>query len=208
VGNLPITYLVSMEVTMIFKAIRTAILVAIACAVPLRAAYARCDAPTVLYELSKPSKIWMLTSARSDWADEGATPTYTKSKTAEVGASVTATVGAEAGVIFAQASTSIGVQASASYSVTNSQSFSKPVPPGKIGRLVMYHEGRTFKVTKKQFVPPCSYRTVYTESVDAPVKTGDSLWVLQTQDRKSQHFDQLTVAVFHKQKARPTTKAL
>lgn len=144
---------------------------------PARAA---CDAPHVLYEFSSPRRSRLLTNLRGDWAEAGFTATYSKTTTATATASVTATVGAEAGVVFAKASTSIGVTVGGSWSVAGSWSYSKQVPAGKEGRIVMYRESRTFTVTKKRFKPPCGYTTVYRGApVNAPVARGENVWRMQ-----------------------------
>ena len=150
--------------------------------IPVRAAHAICDEPKIDYEITKPKSSWLLTNLRGDWAEEGFTATYSKTATAGVDASMTATLSTEAGAIFAKASASLGVTVGKSWSKADSWSYSKEVPKGKEGRIVMYRESRAFTVNKRSLRPPCKYVTVSSGTVNAPVENGTNKWVMQLRE--------------------------
>lgn len=158
-----------------------------------------CDEPRVIYEFPNRKVSKILTNLRSDWAEGGTTINYTKNTTAQVNASTTATVGAEGGVIFAQASASLGVTVGASWSKSDSWSYTKTVPNGKEGRLVMYRESREFTVVKKSLRTPCNYVTVYSAPTNAPTKTGSNIWRMQLrnpgQRTLNEQYEEVDVAV-------------
>lgn len=85
---------------------------------------------------------------------------------------------------------------------------SKAVPAGKVGRLVMYQEGREFKVSKKELEFPCRYRTVYTTSttsttsISAPLRSGDALWRMQLRPPSQLRLEEVDLAVVPEQKDR------
>jgi hypothetical protein len=133
----------------------------------------------VYYTFSQVSTSRKMSNLRSDYLKGPGTISYSKSKTAEVNASMSASVEAEAGVVFAKASASIGTSVGASWSKSGTWSYSKDVPAGKTAQLVMYHTTKKFVVTKKKIVAPCTLVTVYTSSVNAPVKTSTAnVWDL------------------------------
>lgn len=151
--------------------------------VPLGAsspAWAICDADHTIYEFKNVTTTDRATNIAGDWMEAGMTASYSKSATATLSASMTATVSAEAGIVFAKASASLGVTVGGSYARTQTWTYtSRPVPSGKEGRLVMYHEGRRFTVVKKVLRSPCTYVQVYAQTVDAPIKSGGNFWKLQ-----------------------------
>ncbi len=149
-----------------------------------------CDEPSVLYEFPNSRKSQILSNLRSDWAEGGTTINYTKNTTATADASVTASVSAEAGVVFAKASTSLGVTVGTSWSKSDSWSYSKTVPEGKEGRLVMYRESREFTVVKKVRQYPCNYKAVYSDQANAPLKSGSNVWRLQLRKPGARQLDQ------------------
>jgi hypothetical protein len=153
--------------------------VALGVGLPVTPAHAICPEARTIYEISKPTKASLLTNLRGDWAEAGFTATYNKTTTGSVNASMTATVSAEAGVVFAKASTSLGVTVGGSWSKADSWSYSKQVPQGKEGRIVMYRESRSFTVTKKSLRAPCNYVAVYSERVNAPLTKGANIWRMQ-----------------------------
>ncbi|MEV8510908.1 hypothetical protein [Dactylosporangium sp. NPDC051484] len=147
---------------------------------PATTAFAACpEVGQVSYSFSSVTTSKILSNLRSDYLAGPGTITYTKTTTGQVSASMTATVSAEAGIVFAKASASIGVTVGASWSKSDTWSYSKPVPAGKTARLVMWHESRKFVVKKTQIVAPCNVKTVYTETVNAPLTSNINVWDLQ-----------------------------
>jgi hypothetical protein len=105
--------------------------------------------------------------------------TYQQTRTATVTATMSSKVSVEAGVIFTKASAEIGVSVGKSWSKGGTWSYSKPVPAGKTARLVMYHETRRFRVTKKTISGrTCQAVTLWSEVVTAPRKSGYNVWRL------------------------------
>jgi hypothetical protein len=147
---------------------------------PATTATAACpEVGQVYYSFKDKTTSRILSNKRSDYLVGPGTINYTSSTTATANASMTATVAAEAGVVFAKASASLGVTVGGSWSKGGSWSYSKPVPKGKTARLVMWHESRSFTVTKKRLVAPCKLVTVYVSRVKAPRKANINVWNLQ-----------------------------
>lgn len=115
----------------------------------------------------------------SDYLRGPGTITYTSNKTATVNATMSASVTAEAGVVFAKASTTIGVSVGKSWSKSGSWSYAKPVPKGKTARLRMFHETRSFTVTKRVLDGRCQWQTRYSSKVKAPIKKNLNVWKLE-----------------------------
>jgi hypothetical protein len=122
---------------------------------------ANCDAPRRIFTFSKVRTTGLLTNIRSEWADQGFTITHTVTKTATVQASLSGQIGVEADFIVVKASGQLGVSVGVSWSKAGSWSYSAKVPPGKEGRIVMYHEARRLAVTKRSLGAHCSYIVRY-----------------------------------------------
>jgi hypothetical protein len=147
---------------------------------PATTATASCpEVGQVYYSFTNKSTTRILSNKRSDYLVGPGTINYTSSTTATANASMTGTVAAEAGIVFAKASASLGVTVGGSWAKGGSWSYTKPVPKGKTARLVMWHESRSFTVTKKRIVAPCKLVTVYSSRVKAPRKANINVWALQ-----------------------------
>jgi hypothetical protein len=120
-------------------------------------AEAACDAPRQIYKIVPSYRVRMLTNIRSDWAEGGFTINRSITKTATVNASVSGDVGFDVGPIVAKVKAQIGGSVGESWSKAGTWSYSTKVPPGKEGRVVLYHEGRRFAVTEKALGPHCYY---------------------------------------------------
>jgi hypothetical protein len=145
-------------------------------------AYAICDAPRTRYEFSNKRPSRLATNVKTPWGDAGGSATLANTYMTTVNASATATVTAEAKAVFVSASASLGVTVGKSWSQSHTFSYSKPVPAGKQGRLVVYRDSMAFTVTKKSLRSPCRYVTVYRQKVNAPLKRGDYSIGLQLRD--------------------------
>ena len=148
---------------------------------PAAAAFAsNCDAVgDVYYSFTSVTTSHLLSNLRSDYLVGPGSITYSRSTTAEVSASMTASVSAEAGIVFAKASVSLGVTVGASWSATGTWSYTKSVPKGTTARLVMWHDSRSFVVTKTRMEAPCKAVVIYKTTVNAPLKSSINVWNLQ-----------------------------
>lgn len=147
---------------------------------PAHAYVAGCDGPGhPKYKISNVSYVRKATNLKSDYLAGPGTITYTKTTTAEVNASMSGEVTAEESVVLASASQTIGVSLGASWSKSGSWSYSKPVPAGKVARLVMFHESRKFLVTKYYLDHDCNVHTIYADYVTAPRTASINVWDLQ-----------------------------
>ncbi|MCK8679816.1 hypothetical protein [Streptomyces lichenis] len=155
----------------------------IATASPAQAACA--DRGTYIAIINKKT-VWKPTNVHSDWARPGVTITYAKSKEGTWKAEGTATVGAEAGVIFTKASASFSATIGKSWTKSDRWSYAATVQrkAGKSkGRLMMYHEARSFTAHKYRVYTgaggACKLTTVYKKPGTYPVKKNSNLWGLQ-----------------------------
>jgi hypothetical protein len=159
-----------------------AALLALGFLIPLTAsskAYAICDGPRKIYTISNGRKTQRVVLA-SDWMEAGIRAGYHQSAMAQWNASVNASVSAEGSVIFAKASATLGVTVGRTWGTTKVWNYDGPaVPRGKKGRLVLYHEGRGFVVTKESLRAPCRYVTDWSYAVDAPTSAGYNIWRMQ-----------------------------
>jgi len=158
-----------------------AVLVGSLAATQVAQARVQCSTERYAYRFSNVHTEYLPTTVKSDWLRGPGSISYTKTKTAEVNASVTAEVGAEAGVVFAKASASIGTTVGGSYAKSQTWSYSLNVPAGKTARMVLSHEARGFTVTKVQLdAGGCkAVRTIYSSNVVAPIKANVNVWGLQ-----------------------------
>jgi hypothetical protein len=135
---------------------------------------ANCDAPRRIFTFSQVRTIGLLTNIRSEWADQGFTITHTVTRTATVQASVSGQIGVEADFIVVKASGQLGVSVGVSWSKAGTWSYAAKVPPGKEGRIVMYHDGRHLAVTKRSLGAHCAYVVRYRNvPIKVPLLHGD-----------------------------------
>jgi hypothetical protein len=63
----------------------------------------------------------------------------------------------------------------------------------------MYRESRSFTVTKQSLRSPCNYVTVYSETVNAPTKSGTNIWRMQLRNPgtlvKDEHYEEIDIAI-------------
>jgi len=146
-------------------------------------AYAACDdAEKNRFTVTNGKKDVVPTNFATAFYPPGTTISETKSTRVEANASFSASVSAEAGVIFAKANTTLGVTVGGSWSKEGTWGAQIPVPPGnREARVVIYRESRKFTVKKESLRPGCRYVTVYTRTVNAPVKNGAIYYRLQFQ---------------------------
>ncbi len=148
--------------------------------VPPLTASAHCsDMGYTYYTFKNIKKSRLATNLKSDYLHGPGTIHYTKTKTASVSVTGTVTVGAEAGVIFAKASASASVAVGGTWTHGGSWSYDKPVPKGRTARLVMFHESRSFDVTKHRLDYLCRAQTVWTHHMNAPRTANINVWDLQ-----------------------------
>jgi hypothetical protein len=158
-----------------------AVLVGVTVSTGVAEARRQCTTDRYTHRITNVRVSRLATNLRSDYLRGPGTISYAKTKTAEVNASVSAEVSAEAGVVFAKASASVGTTVGGSYSKSGTWSYSKSVPRGRTARLVMFHESRSFTVTKYRLTNGgCSLgAVVYSSRVNAPVRADINVWDLQ-----------------------------
>ncbi len=130
------------------------------------------------YTIKHVKKSRLATNLKSDYLRGPGTISYSKNKTASVSVTGTVSAGAEAGVIFAKASVSASVAVGGTWTHGGTWSYTKPVPKHKTARLVMYHESRSFDVTKWR-IYGCNPKTVWTHHLNAPRSANRNVWDLQ-----------------------------
>ena len=163
----------------------TTMLASIAVAAPMTlgvasSASAACPEAGQIYFIIGPATASSkMTNLRSAYLQGPGTITYNQTRSATVTATMSTKVSAEAGVIFAKASTELGVSVGKSWSKAGTWTYAKPVPSGKTARLVMYHETRRFRVTKRSISgATCQATTLWSETVTAPRTHGYNVWRL------------------------------
>lgn len=138
---------------------------------PAPTAQARCpEVGLTQYYFKKKSTSWKRTNLSSSYVHGPGEVSLTKGSSWSVSASMTATVSAEAGAIFAKASASLGVTVGASAGGNQSLEYVLKVPKGKTMRMQQYRRAVKFTVTKTKIYAPCRVRTIYTQTVYAPVR--------------------------------------
>jgi hypothetical protein len=167
--------------TTMATALSTAGLVAAHPAAAVPATAGACPPDTPIYRFTNVSTSLRPTNLYSAYITGPGTITYNQTTTATATASMTASVSAEAGVVFAKASSSIGVTVGASYAAAGGFSYTLTVPAGQRRRLRLYQSSRAFTVTKKVFnTGRCTWITEYSAATNAPRKTRDDEWRLQS----------------------------
>ncbi|HEX3761764.1 MAG TPA: hypothetical protein VHW23_23860 [Kofleriaceae bacterium] len=139
-----------------------------------------CDAPRVAYDISNPETSW-ITTPMSPWARPGFVLGVDRGTTVQVVAPTTATVGSAIDAVVARVGSSAGKPVRRTVETTVTESARRTVPAHQRARLMMYHEARSYQVTRKEFDPStCRYQLDYTTQVKLPVKGGAVEWALQS----------------------------
>jgi hypothetical protein len=137
-------------------------------------AYARCDAPRVIYKFSKGTPSTVTSQVVSHWVRGPSKSTVITARTGKVEASLSATLHGEVDAIVAKAGLALGTTLTAGMQVSTSESHPLVVPAGKKGRIALVVESQKFKVTKKTLQSNCRYLTAYSgKVVNIPEKRGD-----------------------------------
>lgn len=162
-------------------ALLLAIAVAAASGAKTAHAYTVCTTAKTAWVISDARWMQQPTNVYSDYIRGPGTISYTKSKTAATGAALSAEVTAEAGVVLAKASTTVGTTVSKTWSHDQSWSYTKPVPAGRVARLMMFHQALQFRASKYRLgLGGCTRAELLSTSVNvAPVAGNANLWDLQ-----------------------------
>lgn len=157
--------------------------IAATCGIAAHTAHARpssCDAPRVAYDISNPETSW-ITTPMSPWTQPGFVLGVDRGTTVQVIASTTATVGTAIDAVVARVGHSPGHPVRRVVETTVTESARRTVPANQSARLVMYHEARSYQVTRKELDPStCRYQLDYTTQVKLPVQGGTVEWALQS----------------------------
>jgi len=168
---------------MLFRSAPLITAIAAACAIAPAAAHARppsCDVPRVAYEISKPETSW-ITTPMGPWAQPGSVLAVDRGTTVQVVASTTATLGIAIDAVVARLGRSPGNPVRKTVETTVTGSARRTVPAHQSARLVMYHEARSYQVTRKELDPStCRYQLDYTTQVKLPIQGGTIEWALES----------------------------
>jgi hypothetical protein len=177
--------------------------IAATCAIAPAAAHARpsssCDAPRVAYDISRPETSW-ITTPMSPWTRPGFVLGVDRGTTVQVVASTTATatVGTAIDAVVARVGRSPGAPVRRTVETTVTESARRTVPANQSARLVMYHEARSYQVTRKELDPStCRYQLEYTTQVKLPVKGGTVEWALQSRTEGAPELSSERMRVAH-----------
>jgi hypothetical protein len=138
-----------------------------------------CAEPSTLYSFSSVAVSSRPTNVKSAYVTGPAVISYNKTVSATVGLTASSSVTAEAGVVVAKASTQLGLALTTSRTWTDGFTYALTVPSGQRRAMQLFQESRSFYVTKKSLVYPCSYKIVYSgQSANAPRTAREDEWKL------------------------------